>query len=533
MSFWDEISAKIKLSAIISKDVKLKRQGNEFEGLCPFHKEKSPSFRVNDQKGVYYCFGCDAKGNALTYLETKLSRQEAIRLLAQMANVPLPERRRDSHPQEKNLKDLNRAATDFFKRQMTIPVIRYLHHRGINDASIEKYELGFCPNGDGLYKHLKADFSQNLLDESELFIYDQCRFKGRLMFPIKNLRGDIIAFGGRAIENPSHAKYINSKETSLFKKSETLYGVYEAAKKRKFLLVEGYLDVIHVAQQGDFSAVAPLGTSFSVEQAQYLWTFDEMPYVCFDGDQAGRKAALRLVERMIPYLSSKKSFGFLELPEGEDADSYVEKLAKLEVIPFVDKLFSFLLTGKNLNIPEHHALIKQSILDMTATQEKEIGTSYRQCLLKKLWEKTRSQKPIKTKILNELPSKSHREELLSKILLATLVLHPILMEDLQEHLGRINFKDDRLENLKHQLLESYFSSASIGDVGFLDFDQLEAYAPFIRKQTETSLAKESWMDVLEQYIKLANQEEQTLGGTSWETMRHLKADLVVGDNNNG
>ena len=364
-----------------------------------------------------------------------------------------------------------------------------------------------------------------MLEKSELFSGQKCRFKNRIIFPIKNHKGHVVAFGGRLFGDSYGPKYLNSKETELFKKREILYGFSEASKTKKFLITEGYLDVIKVDQIGKFSAVAPLGTSFSKEQADQIWIYDEMPLVCFDGDLAGQNASYRLIDKMLPYLTAQKSFAFLDLPNGEDADSYSMDLSKLTPISFADKLFEKLCLTKKLSIPEHQAFVKEEIIKVTNTlQNKALGSSFRQYLLGKLWEKTKHKKAFHKQHITIPPlSKAHYVEILARIMLATLVKYPDLLEEVQEYLGRMNFEDIRFETLKNKLLERYFDDTVTLQSDFLDMDKLISYAPFLKGTLEKEEAKNIWMDIWQHYLGQQTQKSQT-----WEDLKASKKNLVVG-----
>jgi len=525
MSIYDEILHKIKLSQIIGKDVKLKLNGNEFLGCCPFHKEKTPSFRVNDQKGLYYCFGCQAKGNAFTYLNTKMPKKETLELLAKLAGVKL-EPLKKQKPLILSQLHLYRQTADFFKQNLTQEMVDYLTNRGITKQSIDTYEIGFCPLGDELFQYVSRTFSQDMLDKSELFTGKKCRFRGRLMFPIKNYKGHVIAFGGRAMDKVSKAKYINSKETEIFKKSEVLYGFFETDKKKSLLITEGYPDVLKVNQVGQFGAVAPLGTSFSKEQAEQIWQYDERPLVCFDGDKAGQTAAYRLIEKMTPHLNAQKSFAFLDLPEGEDADSFSDELKTLTPIPFADKLFEKIGLNKNLSLPEHQAFVREEILRITGQQQnKALAKSFAQYLLSKLWNVTRNNKKHEKHHYNLPPlSKTHHLKILSSIMLATLLKYPRLLDDIQEYLGRIQFEDPVFEQLKNQLLERYFDETTQIKPDILDIEKLIAYAPFLDNKhiDEEVNIKDIWMDIYAQYLIHTTQHAQT-----WQELQSTKKKLIV------
>ncbi len=316
---------------------------------CPFHQEKSASFHVDDRKGFYYCFGCHAKGDAISFIrETEnVGFMEAVEILAREAGMPVP--KQDPRAQEKadkrtELADVMELAVRWFRLQLKTnagtDARAYLDKRGLNDAALERWEIGFAPDTwQGLLDALKGkDIDDKLILGAGLAKpsskgskpYDT--FRGRIMFPIRDARGRAIAFGGRAMDPNDNAKYLNSPETELFDKGRSLYNVKEArtaaGRGQPLLVAEGYMDVIALQQAGFEAAVAPLGTAITENQLAMLWRIDPEPVITLDGDTAGQRAALRLIDLALPLIEAGKSLRFAMMPEGQDPDDLLKSAGK-------------------------------------------------------------------------------------------------------------------------------------------------------------------------------------------------------------
>ena len=345
-SLLDEIRARLPISQVVSRKVPLKRAGREFKGLSPFKQERTPSFTVNDHKGFYHCFASGEHGDIFTFLvKTEgLTFPEAVERLAQEAGVPLPK----SGPRDIQAEDararqyaLLSASAEFFAKQLKSPIgqdaLRYLDRRGLSPDAVEQFRLGYAPNNKtALKEHLgKAGFSTAEMIAVGMLIagddipvpYD--RFRHRVMFPITDMKGRVIAFGGRALDPDAPAKYLNSPETPLFQKGAILFNAHSARgpahDKSQIIVVEGYMDVIALAEAGFPQTVAPLGTALTEEQLKLLWRMAPEPILCFDGNSAGRRAAYRAVETALPNLLPGYSVQFAFLPDGLDPDDFVRQ----------------------------------------------------------------------------------------------------------------------------------------------------------------------------------------------------------------
>ncbi|PAX09369.1 DNA primase [Sphingomonas lenta] len=386
--FLDELRARTSLSALIGKTVKLTRAGREMKGCCPFHNEKTPSFYVNDDKGFYHCFGCSAHGDAIRWMTDQrgLPFMDAVKELAAAAGleVPAPDRRAaERQERAKGLHDAMQAASDWFEAQLGgldgADAQVLLKKRGLTAVTAKAFNLGYAPDSRvKLRQHLK-DYGDAALIEAGLLIkvedkepYD--RFRGRLMIPIRDPRGRVIAFGGRVIGD-GEPKYLNSPDTPLFDKGRTLFNLDRAApaarKANRVLVVEGYMDVIALAQAGIAEAVAPLGTALTEAQLERLWRMVPVPLLCFDGDAAGQKAALRAAHRALPLLAPGRSLAFVTLPEGQDPDDAVRTRGRdaFEAIlqrsePLVDRLWTAELAAEPLDTPEQRAGLKRRLAEL-------------------------------------------------------------------------------------------------------------------------------------------------------------------------
>ena len=390
-AFLDELRARTLLSALVAKTVKLTKAGREFKGCCPFHQEKTPSFYVNDDKGFYHCFGCSAHGDAIRWMTDQrgLPFIDAVKELAQAAGMELPEQDRASAAKAeraRGLHDVMQAAADWFTAQLGgiegAEARALLERRGIRPDTANGFGLGYAPDARGKLRAALKEFGDAMLVEAGLLIavegkepYD--RFRGRLMIPIRDPRGRVIAFGGRIIGS-GEPKYLNSPDTPLFDKGRTLYNLDRAAtasrKAGRLIVVEGYMDVIALGQAGFEEAVAPLGTALTEAQLERLWRLSDVPLLCFDGDSAGQKAAVRAAHRALPMLSPGRSLAFVTLPAGQDPDDVIRArgaaaMAALldETEPLVDRLWASELTAEPLTTPEQRAGLKQRLANHAAT----------------------------------------------------------------------------------------------------------------------------------------------------------------------
>jgi DNA primase len=413
--FLEEIKSRLRLSDVIGKTVKLRRQGREYAGLSPFSKEKTPSFFVNDDKGFYHCFSSGKHGDLISFLQEteRLSFPEAVERLAMEAGVPLPEpdpRSAEEAVKRQGLSDWLELAAKWFEGELRRPggkeARAYLERRGLGEVEWARFRLGYAsPERTRLKDYLvaKGATPAELVDAGMLIApedggapYD--RFRERVIFPIGDGRGRIISFGGRALNPEARAKYLNGSDTSLFNKGRTLYGLHEARRllhtggeASPLVVVEGYMDVI-ACQRADIAAVASQGTALTEEQMAMLWKLHPEPTLCFDSDAAGRRAASRAIDRGLPLLQPGRSFRFAALTGGKDADDVLREQGagalKAQVsqgMPFVEALFIRERDLEPLDTPERRTALKARLRAAAASiQDKDLSHAYREDLFRRL-----------------------------------------------------------------------------------------------------------------------------------------------------
>jgi DNA primase len=392
-AFLDQLRSRLSIAEVIGRRVRLVKKGREHSGLCPFHNEKSPSFTVSEDKGFFHCFGCGAHGDVVGFVmrTENLSFPETVERLAAEAGLEVPRMApgdRERSERLTGLASLSDLAAKWFESQLAArpgeAVRDYLKRRGVTAETASRFRLGYAPNSRTALKEamLARGATEAMLIEAGLLIkpddgpsYD--RFRDRLMFPIADRRGRIVAFGGRTMGDAS-AKYLNSPETPLFSKGRMLYNhamAREAAPAAGTVVVaEGYMDVIALSQAGFAHAVAPLGTALTEDQMGELWRLAPEPILCFDGDAAGIRAAQRAADRCLPLLLPGRSFRFALLPAGQDPDDLIrdkgrEAMAAVldGAIPLAELLWRRETEGKAFDTPERRAGLKQD-LDRLAAQ---------------------------------------------------------------------------------------------------------------------------------------------------------------------
>ena len=376
-SFINDLLGRVDIVDVIDARLTLKKAGKNYQALCPFHNEKTPSFSVAPDKQFYHCFGCGASGTALTFLMEfdRLEFVEAVETLARLVGVEVP-REGGGRPQRDHtdlFEVLGDASRHFRKCLKASPeAIEYLRGRGLSGEVARDFGIGFAPDAwDGLRKALSRHPEGKLLEAGLLIrndsgrVYD--RFRGRIMFPIRDTRGRVIGFGGRVFGGDGNGpKYLNSPETEVFHKGRELYGLYEARRALRrldrLLVVEGYMDVVALAQAGIANSVATLGTSATPDHFRKLYRYTEEVVCCFDGDNAGRQAAWRALESALPVLEEGRQLRFMFLPEGEDPDSLVRARGReafermvAGAEPAVEYLFHRLSDGLDLRNLDHRA----------------------------------------------------------------------------------------------------------------------------------------------------------------------------------
>ncbi|HLI66096.1 MAG TPA: DNA primase, partial [Caulobacteraceae bacterium] len=412
--FLDEIKSRLRLSDVIGRSVKLRRQGREFVGLSPFTKERTPSFFVNDDKGFFHDFSSGKHGDLISFLQEteRLSFVEAVERLAAEAGVAMPApdpRAAEKERERQGLADWLETAAKWFEAELRRPVgaeaRAYLFRRGLPESEWARFRLGFSPAGRTALKDYlvaKGAFPGELVEAGLLIApedggapYD--RFRERIIFPIADARGRVISFGGRALDPEARAKYLNGPETSLFHKGSSLYGLGEARRllsaggeAASVVVVEGYMDAI-ACQRAGVPAVAPLGTALTEEQMEALWRLGPDPVLCFDADAAGQRAAGRAIERALPLLKPGRSLRFALLAGGKDPDDVLRdqgagalKSQLAQTTPFVEALFTRERDVEPLDTPERRAAFKQRLRAAAkAIGDADLAAAYREDLMRR------------------------------------------------------------------------------------------------------------------------------------------------------
>ena len=500
----DELRARISLSGVISRTTRLTKAGHEFKACCPFHNEKSPSFTVNDAKGFYHCFGCGAHGDAIRWMTDQrgLSFMDAVKELAAEAGmeVPAPDpKAAQAAEQRDGLHDVMAAAQAWFVERLASSegekARAYLATRGFDAHTVARFGFGYAPEGRQALKQALSQFPEAKLIEAGLRIavdekepYD--RFRGRLMLPIEDARGRVIAFGGRILDaaKTDAPKYLNSPDTPLFDKGRTLYNLHRAGplsrQSGRLIVVEGYMDVIALAAAGIGDAVAPLGTALTERQIEMLWRMVESPVLCFDGDQAGQRAAMRAVSRALPLLRPAHSLSIVRLPAGLDPDDVVKRegaagMERLldEARSLIDTLWLHERDAVPLDTPEDKAGLKARLLAQVETiGDQDIRALYRRELLERFsayafprreetWRRganplPRRSSPENTSRLKRAAAGGARDSLVSAVV-AGLIRHPGELARHADMLARASGLDPRFDALVDALVDAGENGAQL------------------------------------------------------------------------
>ena len=487
------------LSALVGKTVKLQRAGREFKAPCPFHNEKTPSFYVNDDKGFYHCFGCSAHGDAIRWLteQAGLPFIDAVKELAASAGMELPApdpRAAERAERQNDLHDVMAAAQSCFAEQLSgddgVEARAYLAKRGVTPDLMRAFGLGFAPDGRGKLRAALARFGDPMLVEAGLLIavderepYD--RFRGRLMIPIRDARGRCIAFGGRIL-SVGEPKYLNSPDTPLFDKGRTLWNLDRAGpasrKAGRLIVVEGYMDAIALAGAGIDEVVAPLGTALTEHQIDRMWRLVDVPILCFDGDTAGRKAAMRAVLRAMPMLGPGRSLTIVTLPPGQDPDDIVKQGGRAAFeslvdagLPLVDYLWATEQAAAPLKTPEQRAGLRARLTAHVATiADGEVRRHYTGAIRDRFdalffarapFVPTQRGKgraiapphgPASAKARAIGSASGGIETLYGRAILAGLIRHPALILTCAEALAILPLTDRRLADLRDHLVDAAY-----------------------------------------------------------------------------
>lgn len=592
--FLDEIRRRISIVDVVGRTVRLKeRARGDFWGISPFTNEKSPSFHVMEDKGFYKCFSTQNSGDVFTFLiEVEgMSFPEAVEKLASEAGLEIPRdspEEREKHQKRKGMTEVNELACAFYEKMLRMPegqgALEYLKNRGLNDQMIRHWRLGFAPDGRGALKAAlsREDVPEELMVEAGLLRVPESGspydwFRGRVMFPIQDRRGQVIAFGGRILGD-GEPKYLNSPETPVFQKRYSLYGLHHASgparKAGRMIVCEGYMDVIGLARAGIDNAVAPLGTALTDEQLKDLWRIVREPVLCFDGDTAGQRAASRTAERALPVMKAGQTLRFAVLPKGEDPDSLVQSQGRqafddlvTQALPLSEVIWREISGGQMPQSPEDRADVQQK-LDARARDisDSTFRRHFSDFFSRKLWgergtqpQTYSSKKPYEFKrgfntgktegaVIADaraettgIPSPDTQRE---RILLATLINYPEVFDEIEESLGMVEFSAPDLDKLRQQVLNTLAAHESLDTARLCDHLSEVGFAPmlkvllsknvymhgrFARPDGDVKKALEGWIDTYQQLTAKANeteikQVEAALGeDTSEMTFGRMKA----------
>jgi len=562
--FLEELRRRLSLANAVQRRVKLQRRGREFVGLCPFHKEKTPSFSVVEEKGFYHCFGCGAHGDVISFtMQTgNLSFPEAVEALAREAGLEVPKatpEERERAQRQTTLRGALEAAASWFEEQLHgqsgREALAYLEKRGLDLDTIRRFRLGFAPDRrNALKQALGKTFPEALLVEAGLLrkpadereeggreTYDY--FRGRVIFPITDRGGRVIAFGGRTVGD-GQPKYLNSPDTPLFEKGRVLYGWAQARAAAggagPVIVVEGYMDVIALQRAGFVGAVAPLGTALTERQIEELWRIAPEPILCFDGDAAGLRAAGRAVDRALPLLKPGYTLQLATLPEGEDPDTLVLRhgvRAMREVLERARPLAEFLWTLQThagpLDTPERRAALERHLEDRARQiADRAVQAHYLRFFREKTFEMFRrprarpglqpgrggphGQRPAAPIVEPPPPPPAALARRQEEVILALFLNHPHLLGESAEELAHLEFTAADLDRLCREILHAHAEHPDLdadnlqlhlsgkgfaGIVSSLLAPQVLNHASFARREAEPEVALLGWHQVRAQFLR--------------------------------
>ena len=498
--YLDEIKLRLKVSQVVGKSVKLKKRGKEFIGLSPFSNEKTPSFTVNDEKGFYHCFSSGEHGNIFDFLmKTKNYKfGEAVRILAADAGMQAYRFTKQDEEKENRWKIYNTILEKYsnFCHQKLISkkypeILEYLNKRKVTEKEIVFFKIGYSPADNNFYDDLKKVFDEKQINSSGIYYFDEKtkkyidRFRNRIIFPVKNLNGQVFALGGRSNSKSTFAKYINSPETEFYKKGNNLFNINSAKELRnkddKVFIVEGYMDVVNLHKFDIQNVVANLGTAMTEKQIDLIWRFFKNPIICLDGDSSGKKAALRAAERLFPLLKPDYNIYFLTLPEELDPDSYINQKGKKSFLQLVEEkieIQSFIWESYYKEVdrtnPHSLSLFEKKIKALCyEVKDKILGKYFLDYFLRRLNELTPSlnfkkNKSVKfKKIYSPLQETMKIYNLRSKFSEITLKEYSFFyliinnlnnFQDAIELISEIKFSSNLLNNFKDEIISHLISN---------------------------------------------------------------------------
>ncbi len=496
--YLDEIKLRLKVSQVVGKTVQLKKRGKEFVGLSPFKNEKSPSFTVNDEKEFYHCFSSGEHGNIFDFLmKTKsIGFGEAVRFLA--AEAGMQPYRFSNFDKKKDLrfqtyKNIFKDYSNHFHQQLfssdNIEAQEYLLNRGLDKNTIEEFKLGYVPWQNNFYEELLKKYSEEEINLTGIYYKNDKsgkftdRFNSRVIFPVNNIIGDTIAFGGRIIRETKLAKYINSPETEFYKKGNMIFNLDKAKDSRsetdEVLIVEGYMDVVSVYSSGVKNVIANSGTALTERQISLIWKFFSNPIICLDGDESGQKAAIRIAEKLFPLINEKNKIYFSVMPEGTDPDEFIKLRGKQEFINLMKEkeiiqsfIWNYHLSKIDQNNPYEISKFEKEIKSLSYSIQDETLKKY---VLEDFLEKIKNLTPIQssrqdykysffnkkknfqilkeTKLLHQKKKDLSRIQIIEFSILFIILNHLEIASKKLENLSEIIFLAEKNESLKKEIIK--------------------------------------------------------------------------------
>ena len=503
--YLDEIKLRLKVSQVVGKSVQLQKKGKEFIGLSPFKNEKNPSFTVNDEKEFYHCFSSGEHGNIFDFLiKTKsVGFGEAVRTLASEAGMqPYRfsnfDKKKDLRFQ--NYKNIIKNYSDYFHQQLfqenNKDALEYLLKRGLKKNIIKEFQLGYVPWKNNFYDELLKEYTEEDINLTGLYYKNDKtgkyvdRFNSRIIFPINNISGDTVAFGGRIIRDSKIAKYINSPETEFYKKGNMIFNLDKAKNSRaetdEVIIVEGYMDVVSVYSSGIKNVIANSGTALTERQVDLIWKFFSNPIICLDGDESGQKAALRIAEKLFPLINENNKIYFSIMPEGKDPDDYIKQNGKDGLLSLLKEkeiiqsfIWNFQLSKIDQNNPYEISKFEKEIKKLSYSIQDETLKKY---VLEDFLERIKQLTPIQAskqnyrnplyakkkdyRILQETKILHQKKKDLSKIQIIEFSILFIILNYLEmsskklEELSEVNFLTEKNESLKNFIITSFSDTDS-------------------------------------------------------------------------
>ena len=526
--YLDEIKLRLKVSQVVGKTVQLKKRGKEFIGLSPFKNEKSPSFTVNDEKEFYHCFSSGEHGNIFDFLmKTKsIGFGEAVRFLA--AEAGMQPYRFSNFDKKKDLrfqtyKNIFKDYSNYFHKQLFSPdnieAQEYLLNRGLEKNTIEEFKLGYVPWKNNFYEELLKKYSEEEINLTGIYYKNDKsgkftdRFNSRVIFPVNNVIGDTIAFGGRIIRESKLAKYINSPETEFYKKGNMIFNLDKAKDSRsetdEVLIVEGYMDVVSVYSSGVKNVIANSGTALTERQISLIWKFFSNPIICLDGDESGQKAAIRIAEKLFPLINEKNKIYFSVMPEGTDPDEFIKLRGKQEFVNLLKEkeiiqsfIWNYYLSKIDQNNPYEISKFEKEIKSLSYSIQDETLKKY---VLEDFLEKIKNLTPIQssrqdykysffnkkknfqilkeTKLLHQKKKDLSRIQIIEFSILFIILNHLEIASKKLEDLSEIVFLAEKNESLKKEVIKYVIEG---NDKELIDKKIHTSYEKIIKEINENS-----------------------------------------------